>query len=136
MNVYRCYSAKKPQYDVESTALLDQLWGQLGIDNLENLFILHRYDVEGISQEVFERAKGIVFSEPQVDNIYNEDFSPARTPEYTLAVEALPGQFDQRADSAAQCIQLMAGVERPLVASATVYLFYTIEGSLSQEDQE
>ena len=90
MNVYRCYSAKKPQYDVESTALLDQLWGQLGIDNLENLFILHRYDVEGISQEVFERAKGIVFSEPQVDNIYNEDFSPARAPEYTLAVEALP----------------------------------------------
>ena len=136
MSVYRCYSAKKPQYDVESTALLDQLRGQLGIQNLEDLSILHRYDVEDVSQEVFQRAKGIVFSEPQVDNIYNEDYAPVRTPEYTLAVEALPGQFDQRADSAAQCIQLMAGVDRPLVASATVYLFYTIEGSLSQEDRE
>ena len=136
MSVYRCYSAKKPQYDVESTALLDQLRGQLGIQNLEDLSILHRYDVEDVSQEVFQRAKGIVFSEPQVDNIYDEDYAPVRTPEYTLAVEALPGQFDQRADSAAQCIQLMAGVDRPLVASATVYLFYTIEGSLSQEDRE
>ena len=136
MSVYRCYSAKKPQYDVESTALLDQLRGQLGIQNLEDLSILHRYDVEDVSQEVFQRAKGIVFSEPQVDNVFDEDYAPVRTPEYTLAVEALPGQFDQRADSAAQCIQLMAGVDRPLVASATVYLFYTIEGSLSQEDRE
>ncbi len=136
MSVYRCYSAKKPQYDVESTALLDQLWGQLGIQNLEDLSILHRYDVEDVSQEVFQRAKGIVFSEPQVDNVFDEDYAPVRTPEYTLAVEALPGQFDQRADSAAQCIQLMAGVERPLVASATVYYFYTIEGALSQADRE
>ena len=136
MSVYRCYSAKKPQYDVESTALLDQLWGQLGIQNLEDLSILHRYDVEDVSQEVFQRAKGIVFSEPQVDNVFDEDYVPVRTPEYTLAVEALPGQFDQRADSAAQCIQLMAGVERPLVASATVYYFYTIEGALSQADRE
>ena len=108
MSVYRCYSAKKPQYDVESTALLDQLRGQLGIQNLEGLSILHRYDVEDVSQEVFQRAKGIVFSEPQVDNVFDEDYAPVRTPEYTLAVEALPGQFDQRADSAAQCIQLMA----------------------------
>ena len=77
-----------------------------------------------------------MFSEPQVDIVCNEDLSFARVPHYMLAVEALPGQFDQRADSAAQCIQLMAGVDRPLVASATVYLFYTIEGSLSQEDQE
>ena len=136
MSVYRCYSAKKPQFDVESTALLDQLWGQLGIDNLEELFILHRYDVEGVSLEVFDQAKGIVFSEPQVDNVYDEDFSPVRPPEYTLAVEALPGQFDQRADSAAQCIQLMAGVERPLVASATIYYFYTLDGPLTPEDQE
>ncbi len=136
MSVYRCYSEKKPQYDVESTALLDQLWGQLGINNLEDLFILHRYDVEGVSQEVFHRAKGIVFSEPQVDEVFDEDFAPVRTPEYTLAVEALPGQFDQRADSAAQCIQLMAGVDRPLVACATVYYFYTLEGELSQADRE
>ena len=136
MSVYRCYSEKKPQYDVESTALLDQLWGQLGINNLEDLFILHRYDVEGVSQEVFQRAKGIVFSEPQVDEVFDEDFAPVRTPEYTLAVEALPGQFDQRADSAAQCIQLMAGVDRPLVACATVYYFYTLEGELSQADRE
>ena len=79
MSVYRCYSEKKPQYDVESTALLDQLWGQLGINNLEDLFILHRYDVEGVSQEVFHRAKGIVFSEPQVDEVFDEDFAPVRT---------------------------------------------------------
>ncbi|MCI8423075.1 MAG: phosphoribosylformylglycinamidine synthase, partial [Lawsonibacter sp.] len=136
MSVYRCYSLKKPQYDVESTTLLDQLWGQLGIQNLEDLSILHRYDVEGVSREVYEQAKGIVFSEPQVDTVFDEELPGVRTPEYTLAVEALPGQFDQRADSAAQCIQLMAGVDRPLVACATVYRFYTLEGELSQTDRE
>ncbi|NBI68457.1 phosphoribosylformylglycinamidine synthase [Pseudoflavonifractor sp. 60] len=136
MSVYRCYSVKKPQYDVESTSLLNQLWGQLGIQNLEDLSILHRYDVEGISREVFEQAKSIVFSEPQVDTVFDEALPGVRPAQYILAVEALPGQFDQRADSAAQCIQLMAGVDRPAVACATVYKFYTLEGPLSQEDRE
>ncbi len=134
--VFRCYARKRPGFDVEARALLNQLRGQLGVEQLEGLSILHRYDVEGVSREVFEQARGIVFSEPQVDDVFDEDDPSARPPEYTLAVEALPGQFDQRADSAAQCIQLLAGVERPRVACATIYHFYAAQGALSQEDRE
>ena len=134
--VFRCFARKRPGFDVEARALLDQLRGQLGVGELEDLSILHRYDVEGVSREVFDRALRVVFSEPQVDDVFDEDISPARVPEYTLAVEALPGQFDQRADSAAQCIQLMAGVERPRVACATIYHFYTGAGALSQAHRD
>lgn len=73
MSVYRCYSMKRPQYDVESAALLEQLRGQLGVQSLEGLSILHRYDVEGVDPAVFAQAKGIVFSEPQVDAVFEEN---------------------------------------------------------------
>ena len=131
MSVYRCYSKKKEGFDVEAQGLCKQLREQLGIDALHTVEIMNRYDVEQIDRDVYERAKTIVFSEPQVDVVYDEDFPMPRMAGAWFAVEALPGQFDQRADSAAQCIQLMAGVERPLVAYAKMYLLW---GGLSQED--
>ena len=131
MSVYRCYSVKKPGFDVEAQGLCRQLREQLGVAGLNSVTILNRYDADQIDPAVYQRAKGIVFSEPQVDLIYDEDFPRPQVPHAVLAVEALPGQFDQRADSCAQCIQLMAGVDRPLIAYAKVYL---LEGELSQAD--
>ena len=129
MSVFRCYSQKKPGFDVEAQGVCKALQEQLGIAGLKSVAILNRYDADQIDPAVYEQAKGIVFSEPMVDVVYEESF-PA-TGAAVLAVEALPGQFDQRADSCAQCIQLMAGVERPLIAYAKVYL---LEGELSQAD--
>jgi len=133
MSVFRCYSQKKPGFDVEAQGLCAQLREQLGVTALKSVVILNRYDADQIDPAIYEQAKGIVFSEPQVDVVYDESYP---TPAYThsvLAVEALPGQFDQRADSCAQCIQLMAGVDRPLIAYAKVYL---LEGELSQSDMD
>ena len=129
--VYRIYAEKKPGVSPESAGVLADLRDFLGVKALEEVRILNRYDVDHIDREVFERARSVVFSEPQVDTVYDEAF-PAPEGQWTvLAVEALPGQFDQRADSAAQCIQLMAGVERPLVSYAKVYL---LRGDLTAED--
>ena len=98
--VYRVYAEKKPGISPESAGLLSGLRDFLGVKALEAVRILNRYDVDHIDREVFERAKSVVFSEPQVDVVYDETF-PMPEGEWTvLAVEALPGQFDQRADSA------------------------------------
>ena len=131
MSVYRCYSQKKPGFDVEAQGLCKALQEQLGVKGLKSVAILNRYDADQIDPAVYQQAKGIVFSEPQVDVIYDEYFPQPAQPCSILAVEALPGQFDQRADSCQQCIQLMAGVDRPLIAYAKVYV---LEGTLSQED--
>ena len=131
MSVYRCYSQKKPGFDVEAQGLCKALREQLGVAGLTSVAILNRYDADQIDPAVYQQAKGIVFSEPQVDVVYDETFPQPAQPCALLAVEALPGQFDQRADSCAQCIQLMAGVERPLIAYAKVY---ALQGQLSQED--
>ncbi len=129
--VYRVYVEKKPGLSPEAESLLGDLRGFLGIESLTGVRILNRYDVDQIDQSVYDRAKGVVFSEPQVDVLYDETFPEPQTPHSILAVEALPGQFDQRADSCAQCIQLLADVERPLVAYAKVYV---LEGTLSEVD--
>ena len=131
MSVLRCYSQKKTGFDVEAQGLLGALRDQLGIRGLESVVILNRYDADQIDPAIYEQAKGIVFSEPQVDAVYDETFPVPGYPHRILAVEALPGQFDQRADSAAQCIQLMAGVDRPLIAYAKVYL---LGGRLTEEE--
>ena len=120
MSVFRCYSQKKPGFDVEAQGVCKALQEQLGINGLKSVAILNRYDADQIDPAVYEQAKGIVFSEPMVDVVFDETF-PA-TEAAVLAVEALPGQFDQRADSCAQCIQLMAGVERPLIAYTAMAL--------------
>ncbi len=129
--VYRIYVEKKPGLSPEAGSLLADLRAFLGISSLTGIRILNRYDVEGIDPAVYAQARGVVFSEPQVDATYEDTFPLPEEPCRVLAVEALPGQFDQRADSAAQCIQLMAGVERPLVAYAKVYLLL---GALSDGD--
>ena len=131
MSVYRCYSQKKTGFDVEAQGLCKALQEQLGIQGLKSVAILNRYDADQIAPAVYEQAKGIVFSEPQVDVVYDETFPVPAQPHAILAVEALPGQFDQRSDSCAQCIQLMAGVDRPLIAHAKVYI---LEGELTQAD--
>ena len=125
--VYRIYVEKKPGFDVEANGLKNELTGLLGIRSLTGLRLLNRYDVEGIDEVLFHQCVSTVFSEPPVDNTY------AQLPEHegtAFAVEYLPGQFDQRADSAAECIQLISQGERPLVRSARVYL---LEGALTDE---
>ena len=125
--VYRIYVEKKPGFDVEANGLKNELTGLLGIRSLTGLRLLNRYDVEGIDEVLFKQCVSTVFSEPPVDNTY------AQLPEHegtAFAVEYLPGQFDQRADSAAECIQLISQGERPLVRSARVYL---LEGALTDE---
>ena len=126
--VYRIYVEKKPGCDGEVRQLQNELTTLLGIRSLTGLRLLNRYDVEGISEELFRQCANTVFSEPPVDNTY--DTLPAHAGA-AFAVEYLPGQFDQRADSAAECIQLISQGERPLVRSAKVYL---LEGALTGEE--
>ncbi len=128
--VYRIYAEKKPGFDHEAAALYEELKSFLGIEGLTGVRILNRYDVENIDEALFEQAVSNVFSEPMVDNVSRD------LPEYAgviFAAEYLPGQFDQRADSAAQCIQLLAQCERPDVRTATVYI---LAGDLSEGDVE
>ena len=130
--VSRVYVEKKPGFDVEAVQLAAELTDILGIQALTGLRIVNRYDVEGIDTELFDRCVPTVFSEPQVD-IVSFELPASSDPRLRFAVEFLPGQFDQRADSAAECIQLISQGERPLVRSSKVYL---LEGELSDEDIE
>ena len=127
--VYRVYVEKKPGLDHEAQGLKNDLKNLLGIEALQGVRLLNRYDVEGIDRALFENAKTSVFSEPPLDNI-SEDLPQAENA-VVFAVEFLPGQFDQRADSASQCIQLISQGERPLVRSAKVYI---LSGDLTKED--
>ena len=128
--VYRIYVEKKPGFDVEAEGLKNELVSLLGVSGLTGLRLLNRYDVEGIDEALFQQCASTVFSEPPVDNTYDA------LPQFegvSFAVEYLPGQFDQRADSAAECIQLISQGERPLVRSARVYL---LQGSLTEAQVE
>ena len=116
--VYRIYVEKKPGLDNEARALLSDISTFLGIKSLTGVRVLNRYDAENITEELFDYAVGTVFSEPQLDIASREINLDGYT---VFAVEYLPGQFDQRADSAAQCIQIISQGERPLVRSAKVY---------------
>ena len=127
--VSRIYVEKKPGFDVEAQQLAHELRSILGITSLEGLRLVNRYDVEGISQELFDQCVPTVFSEPQVDVASTE--LPQADGAQVFAVEFLPGQFDQRAASASECIQLISQGERPEVRSAKVYM---LEGALSDED--
>ncbi len=126
--VYRVYVEKKPHLAAEAAALLGDLVNVVQIKGLEKVRILNRYDVENIDEALFEACKTTVFSEPQVDHI-SSDFDAQDAA--IFAVEYLPGQFDQRANSAAECIQIISKQERPLVRTAKVYLLY---GKLSAEE--
>lgn len=132
MSVQRIYVQKKPGFDVEQTDLLNDIKENLQISNLQKIVILNRYDVEGISDEVFEKAKGTIFSEPQVDNYFVEDY-PVDSNASVFGVEFLPGQFDQRASSLAECLQILSGGEKPIAKTAKIYL---LSGNLSEEEIE
>ena len=125
--VYRIYVEKKPGFDGEAQGLLHELVDLVGIQNLTGLRLLNRYDVEGIDAVLFQQAVPTVFSEPPVDVTYDK-LPDAKN---VFAVEYLPGQFDQRADSASECIQLLSQGERPAVRSARVYL---LDGDLTDAD--
>ncbi len=129
--VSRIYVEKKPGFDVEAQQLKGELRDILGVDALSGLRIVNRYDVEGIDEELFRACVPTVFSEPQVDVATDE--LPETNGAAVFAVEFLPGQFDQRADSAAECVQLISQGERPDVRSAKVYV---LEGDLSDADIE
>lgn len=133
MNVRRIFSEKIEGMDVAAKAACEDFRNNLGITALEGVRILNRYDVEGISAEEYEAAKYTVFSEPNADRVYDEVFECPDTCKM-FAVEYLPGQYDQRADSAAQCIQILTQKERPDVRAAQVYVL--IGASLTDEDVE
>lgn len=103
--VYRCYVEKKPAFREEGERLLRELRGRLGIAGLEWVRVLNRYDTEGVTQVQYRAAVPTVFSEPQVDDFYEETLPQVPGPHSRLSVEPLPGQYDQRADSCAQCIR-------------------------------
>ena len=126
--VFRIFVEKKAGLAHEASALQSELKNLVGIQGLTGVRLLNRYDVEGISEELFAASAKTVFSEPQLDDIFAD--LPAHDG-VVFAVEPLPGQFDQRADSAAQCIQLQSQGDRPTVRSAKVYI---LEGSLTKED--
>ena len=126
--VYRIFVEKKPGLDNEAKGLLNEAKNLLGIENLENIRLFNRYDAENIAQELFDYCVGTVFSEPQLDTATTSIDLPGA---YVFAVEALPGQFDQRADSAAQCIQIISQGDRPLIRTAKVYALY---GALTVDD--
>ena len=131
--VLRVYVQRKSGFEGEAKALLKEVKDLLGITELQRIDLLNRYDVEGISEELFESCIPTVFSEPQSDLASRTmpEFSSEGAAVHTFAVEFLPGQFDQRADSAAECVQLISQGERPLVRSARIYV---LTGNLSEAD--
>lgn len=126
--VFRTFVEKKKELAFEAKSLLSDINSLLLIDSVKDLRILNRYDVENIEKELFDYAKNTVFSEPQLDIVTDEFSDDSAT---VFAVEYLPGQFDQRADSAAQCIQIISKGERPLVKTAKVYALY---GNISDNE--
>jgi phosphoribosylformylglycinamidine synthase len=130
--VRRIFVEKKKGFDVEACELFHDIKENLNIKGLKDLRIVNRYDVCEISDEEWEKAKKIIFSEPVVDNIYDEELELSENNE-SFAVEYLPGQYDQRADSAAQCIKILSQNEKSNVASAKQYI---LEGNISKEDLE
>ncbi len=127
--VYRIFTERKPGYKNEALALHTDIVSFLGISGLTDVRVINRYDVEGITEELFNYAKNTVFSEPQTDDTCSEpNTDDARA---VFAVEYLPGQYDQRADSAAQCIQLISQGDRPVVKTAKLYI---LSGELTDSD--
>ena len=128
--VKRLYVEKKPDYAVKAKELAEELQSYLFLKNIQGVRVLIRYDVENVSEDTYEKAKGTVFSEPPVDYIYEETF-PKEEGDRVFSVEYLPGQFDQRADSAVQCLQLLNEKEEPIIRSATTYV---LSGEITDEE--
>ena len=129
-NVRRVYVEKKPAFAVQAKELKHEVSSYLGIKSVTAVRVLIRYDVENISDEVFDKACKTVFAEPPVDDLYLENFEAAEGSRI-FSVEFLPGQFDQRADSAVQCVQFLDENAQPIIRSATTYV---IEGTITDEE--
>ena len=129
MSVRRVYVEKKPEYAIKARELKNELENYLGISTVTGVRVLIRYDIENISDRVYEEALGTIFSEPPVDEVFEETFL-CGAGDTVFSVEFLPGQFDQRADSAEQCVKLLSEKEEPVIRTATTYV---IQGSLSEE---
>ena len=127
--VYRIFVEKKKELAGEARSLLSDIRTLLSISSVTDVRVLNRYDVEGISLELFENCKNTIFAEPQLDIV--TDSLQAEEGDTVFAVEYLPGQFNQRADSAAQCVQLLSQGERPLVETAKVYV---LTGDVSADE--
>ena len=126
--VYRIFTEKKKEFAAEAAALLSDINNLLQIKGVNSLRVINRYDVENITEELFDYAVNTVFSEPQLDKTYSELENDGAS---VFAAEYLPGQFDQRADSAAQCIQLISKGDRPLIRTAKVYMLY---GNITEDE--
>ena len=131
-NVKRVYVEKKSGFDVQAKELKTEIRSYLGIKDVDSVRVLIRYDVENVSDETFEKACNGIFSEPPVDTLYKEEF-PAEEGSRIFSVEFLPGQFDQRADSAVQCVQFLDENAAPIIRSATTYV---IEGTVTDAEFE
>ena len=131
-SVRRIYVEKKQPYAVHAKELKEEVKRYLGIKSITNVRVLIRYDVENLSEATYKQALGTVFSEPPVDNCYENEFEKADG-SFVFSVEYLPGQFDQRADSAEQCVKLLNEKENPVIRSATTYIF---EGEIAKQDED
>ena len=129
-NVKRIYVEKKKPYDIRAKELKGEIQSYLGMNTIENVRVFIRYDIENIKEETYQKALSIVFSEPPVDILY-KDRLPEDAGNVIFSVEYLPGQFDQRADSAEQCVQLLDETEEPTIRSATTY---ALTGNVSKEE--
>ena len=129
--VRRIYVEKKADFAVKAKEMKEEMSNYLGI-NADNVRVLIRYDIENVSDETYRKAKGTVFSEPPVDNVYEEHFEMGSN-DFCFSVEFLPGQFDQRADSAVQCVQLLNDAENPVIKTATTYV---ISGNFTQAQKD
>ena len=132
MSVRRIFVEKKPDYAVKAGELREELVSYLGITGVKSVRVLIRYDIENLSEDTYKKALGTIFSEPPVDEVYEEEF-PKNPGDLVFSVEYLPGQFDQRADSAMQCVKLLKEDEEPVIRTATTYVI-TAPLTLSQED--
>ncbi|MCI8981498.1 MAG: phosphoribosylformylglycinamidine synthase [Hungatella sp.] len=128
MSVKRIYVEKKPDFAVKARELRGEIKSYLGIESVTGVRVLIRYDIENLSKETYEAALGTIFSEPPVDQLYEEDF-PREQSDLVFSVEYLPGQFDQRADSAEQCVKLLREDEEPVIRTATTYV---ISGAVTE----
>ena len=131
MGVKRIYVEKKPEFAVKAHELKEEIGSYLGIDTVKGVRVLIRYDIENLSEEIYRAALGTIFSEPPVDTLYEETF-PMEAGDTVFSVEYLPGQFDQRADSAEQCVKLLKEDEEPVIRSAVTYV---ISGTLTEEQE-
>ena len=121
MSVRRIFVEKKPEFAVKAGELKEELEKYLGISHVKGVRVLVRYDVENLSEETYRQALGTIFSEPPVDLVYEEEF-PKNPGDMVFSVEYLPGQFDQRADSAEQCVKLLRAEEEPVIRTAATYV--------------